>query len=218
MLAGLGAVLVPLAFPLLVGEVREGLLAGPPVVLVPVAHAGHPARKDVLRGFGDDFWSTFVEPDPDKPDKRTLTVWGQGTININTANAQTLLAFVCSSAPASPMCTDPAEAQKFLMLVTMLRGAMAGVPVFGSTDDFIATLLGKGKQAEIFKAVGIQPVTFLSQDQAKKMISVESKLFSLYVTGVVKGAKRETRVRVHAGAGTRGRAGAQEGNKREMMI
>jgi len=151
-----------------------------------------------LRGFGDDFWSTFVEPDPDKPEKRTLTVWGQGTINVNTANAQTLLAFVCSSAPASTMCTDPAEAQKFLMLVTMLRGAMAGVPVFGSTDDFINTLLGKGKQAEIFKTVGIQPVTFLSQDQAKKMISVESKLFSLYVTGVVKGAKRETRVRVHA--------------------
>jgi hypothetical protein len=30
------------------------------------------------------------------------------------------------------------------------------------------------------------------------MISVESKLFSVYATGVVKSGKRETRVRVHA--------------------
>jgi hypothetical protein len=35
-------------------------------------------------------------------------------------------------------------------------------------------------------------------DQASKMISVESKLFSIYATGVVKAGKRETRVRVHA--------------------
>jgi general secretion pathway protein K len=44
----------------------------------------------------------------------------------------------------------------------------------------------------------MEPVPFLSLDQAGKMLSVESKLFSIYATGVVKGGKRETRVRVHA--------------------
>src|SRR5688572_5985002 len=96
-----------------------------------------------LRGFSDDFWATFIEPDPDKPDKRTVTVWGQGTININTANPQTLLAFICSSAPTARSCTDPAEAQKFLMMVAMLRGAMAGVPLFSSPKMFINALQNK---------------------------------------------------------------------------
>ncbi len=154
-----------------------------------------------LRGFSDDFWSTFVDPDPDNPGKRTLTVWGQGTINVNTANPQTLLALVCANAaaPPPPLCTDPAEAQKFLMLVTMLRGATAGVPLFPSTQEFVGAVTGKSKKfGDIFTAVGIPPVVLTSEDQMKKVTAVESKLFSIYATGVVKAGKRETRVRIHA--------------------
>jgi general secretion pathway protein K len=151
-----------------------------------------------LRGFNDDFWATFVEPDPDKPEKRTLTVWGQGTINVNTANPQTLLAFICSNAPLARTCTDPAEAAKFLMMVTMLRGSMAGIPLFSSPQMFINALSNKGPFGQIFQAIGMEPVPFLSEQQAEKMISVESKLFSIYATGYVKSGKRETRVRVHA--------------------
>lgn len=151
-----------------------------------------------LRGFDDDFWATFIEPDPDKPEKRTVTVWGQGTINVNTANPQTLLAFICSSAPAAKQCVDPAEAAKFLILVTLLRGSTAGVPLFSSPDAFINALSNKGQFGPAFQAIGMQPVPFLSVDQAKKMIAVESKLFSIYATGIVKSGKRETRVRVHA--------------------
>lgn len=151
-----------------------------------------------LRGFNDDFWATFVEPDPDRPEKRTVTVWGQGTINVNTANPQTLLAFICASAPAARVCTDAAEAQKFLMMVTMLRGAMAGVPLFSSPKAFVNALTNKGPFGAMFKQIGMEPVPFLSEDQAAKMVSVESKLFSIYATGVVKSGKRETRVRVHA--------------------
>ena len=47
-------------------------------------------------------WNTFVDPDPTDPHKRTMTVWGQGTVNVNTANAQTLLAIVCANAPDGP--------------------------------------------------------------------------------------------------------------------
>lgn len=152
-----------------------------------------------LRGFNDDFWATFVEPDPDRPEKRTITVWGQGTINVNTANPQTLLAFICSTAPQAAMCVDPVEAQKFLMMVTLLRGSMAGIPMFSSPQAFLGALASnKGPMGMVLKGIGMQPVPFLSLDQAGKMLSVESKLFSIYATGVVKAGKRETRVRVHA--------------------
>ncbi len=151
-----------------------------------------------LRGFSDDFWATFVEPDPDRPDKRTVTVWGQGTINVNTANPQTLLAFVCAAAPAARVCSDPAETQKLLILLTMLRGSTAGIPIFTSPKMFVDALASKGKFGEIFKGMGLEPVPFLSEDQAAKMVAVESKLFSIYATGVVKAGKRETRVRIHA--------------------
>lgn len=170
-----------------------------------------------LRGFSDDFWATFIEPDPDNPQKRNVTVWGQGTININTANAQTLLAFICSQAPSSRMCSDPAEAIKFLGVVEAVRmSPLGGVPMFSSPKMFIKALSAKsapaagkagatpsgggggGYMSEMFSALGLEPVTFLSESQAEKMLTVESKLFSIYATGVVKSAKRETRVRVHA--------------------
>jgi general secretion pathway protein K len=165
-----------------------------------------------LRGFSDDFWSTFVEPDPDSPDKRTLTVWGQGTINVNTANPQTLLAFICSQAPGARLCVDPAEAAKFLSTVALARQFTRGVPLFFSPKMFIKALSAKpaapgappgasqggGPIAGILGMMQMEPVTFLSESQAEKMISVESKLFSVYATGMVKSGKRETRVRIHA--------------------
>jgi len=151
-----------------------------------------------LRGFSDDFWATFIEPDPDKPEKRTVTVWGQGTINVNTANAQTLLAFVCATAPQARQCADPVEAQKFLMMITMMRSMVPGVPMFSSPQMFLTTLGNKGPLGSMLEAIGMQPVPFLSPTEAGKMISVESKLFSIYATGTVKVGKRETKVHVHA--------------------
>src|SRR6185503_17838650 len=74
----------------------------------------------MVRGIGDDFWATFVDPDPEDPTKRVVTVWGQGQINVNTANPEALWALVCGNAvPGTPMCVDPAEAAKFLSLMTL---------------------------------------------------------------------------------------------------
>jgi general secretion pathway protein K len=153
-----------------------------------------------VRGFGDDFWATFVEPDPDRPEKRTLTVWGQGTINVNTANPQTLLAFICSNAPQGRLCIDPAEAAKFMMLVGLARTMTSGMPLFSSPAAFTGALTGKGKSplGPILQGMGFEPVVFLSEQQAQQMISVESKLFSIYATGYVRAGKRETKVRIHA--------------------
>ncbi len=151
----------------------------------------------MVRGVSDDFWSTFVDPDPTNPDKRVMTVWGQGAINVNSANAQTLLGVVCSGAPATPMCSDPNQASMFLMGVTMARGITMGAPLFGSTQDFIQTVKGQGMIGKVLSGMGLKPVTqFLSEAEFAKTITTESKVFSIYAVGVVKGYKRETRLRV----------------------
>jgi general secretion pathway protein K len=152
-----------------------------------------------VRGISDDFWATFVDPEPGNPKKRVMTVWGQGAINVNTANPQTLLAVVCSAAvrPA-PICDDPMQQQTFLMMLGLIKGFTAGAPMFGNGNDFIKTMQGGGLLGPMLLAIGVQPVQFMSPAEAAKMLTTESKVFSIYSDGVVKGFRRETRVRVRA--------------------
>jgi general secretion pathway protein K len=180
-----------------------------------------------VRGVSDDFWSTFVDPDPDNPDKRILTVWGQGSVNVNTANPQTLLALVCqASNNTARMCQDANEAQKFLMALTMLRSFMPGLPVFANAHEFVTTLqqgsttnaaatagqpapaagLGGGGSpvTMIMKAMGIEPIPLISAAQTEKTVTTESKVFSIYATGYVHSGKRESSVRIHAVVDFRG--------------
>lgn len=178
-----------------------------------------------VRGVSDDFWSTFVDPDPDKPDKRILTVWGQGMVNVNTANPQTLLALVCqASNNMARMCQDANEAQKFLMALTMLRSFMPGLPVFANGQEFVSALQqgstgaatattgqpaapaasGGSPVAMIMKAMGIEPIPLISAAQTQKEVTTESKVFSIYATGYVRSGKRETSVHVHAVVDFRG--------------
>lgn len=152
----------------------------------------------MVRGVSDDFWATFVDPDPTKPDKRVITVWGQGAVNVNSANAQTLLGVVCSGAPQADICVDQSQASMFLMGVTMARGITMGAPLFGSPNDFIATMKGQGMLGPLLTKMGMKPVKFLSETEFAKSITTESKVFTIAAVGVVKGYKRETRVRVTA--------------------
>jgi general secretion pathway protein K len=152
----------------------------------------------LVRGVGDDFWATFVEPEPGDPRKRVVTVWGQGAVNVNTANGQTLLAVVCASAPQAQLCIDPTQAYKFMSIVTLVRGFTMGAPLFGSPKDFIKSMQGQGMLGPFLTALGVQPVQFQSEAEAMKMVTTESKVFSVYSDGVVPGYRRETRVRLHA--------------------
>jgi general secretion pathway protein K len=153
----------------------------------------------MVRGVSEDFWATFIDPSPEDPKKRVVTVWGQGAINVNTANAQTLLAVVCSGAlPTTAICIDPMQAQMFLTGVTMARGMTMGAPLFGSPKDFVSALSGKGQLGPLLAAMGMQPVQFLSPAEFQKQITTESKMFSIYAVGIKKGYRRETRVKVHA--------------------
>jgi general secretion pathway protein K len=153
----------------------------------------------MVRGVTDDFWSTFVDPDPTDPRKREMTVWGQGMVNVNTANPLTLYALVCSGAPTADICTDPTQMPLFVMGVTMAQGITMGMPLFGSPSDFISTVKGKGMLGPLLTTMGVKPVTkFQSESDFGKSIATESKVFSIYAVGVVKGFKRETRIKIHA--------------------
>jgi general secretion pathway protein K len=153
----------------------------------------------MVRGVSEDFWATFIDPSPENPKKRVMTVWGTGAINVNTANAQTLYALVCAYAQAdTPICTDPLQAQTFIMGVTMARGITMGAPLFGSTRDFTTALQGQGQIGPMLAAIGMKPVQFKSPAELQKAITTESKVFSIYSVGVKKGYRRETRVKLHA--------------------
>jgi general secretion pathway protein K len=153
----------------------------------------------MVRGIGDDFWSTFIEPDATRPDKRVVTVWGQGKVNVNSANAQTLLGLVCAGAPLAEVCTDIQQAQAFLTGVTMARGITMGAPLFGNAKEFIATMKGEGMVGPLLTSLlGMKAVKFQSEGDFSNSITTESKMFSIYAVGIVKGYKRETRSAVHA--------------------
>jgi general secretion pathway protein K len=164
----------------------------------------------MVRGMSDDFWATFVEPNPDDPHSRPVTIWGQGATNVNTANAQAILAVVCANALEAPMCTDPEQALQFLSTVELIRTFTAGAPVFGSPKAFVNAMKGQGSIGQVLSAIGVLPATFRSDTETQKTVSTESKVFSIVATGYVKQQRRETRVQVHAVVDFRGAPGPAE--------
>jgi len=158
----------------------------------------------MVRGISDDFWATFVDPDPTEPKKRIMTVWGQGTVNVNSANAATLYGLVCAGAPTADLCIDPLQMQLFITCMTMAHGITMGAPLFGSPKDFISMMEGKGMLGPMLTLMGLKPVKFQSESDFAKSLSTQSKVFSIYAVGAVKGFKRETRVKIHTVVDFRG--------------
>lgn len=162
----------------------------------------------LVRGLGsDEMWSTFVDPDPDDPRKRILTVWGQGKLNIGTANAQTLLAVICGADRVSAdqdLCADPTQLTAFIMGVTMVKSMFPGIPLFPTPQEFIKTMAGQGLFGPILQGLGVKPVVFKAPKEVTKNLANGSKLFSVYATGVIPGNRRELRVRLHAVVDFRG--------------
>lgn len=153
----------------------------------------------LVRGVGDDFWATFIEPDPDSPGERVATVWGAGKVNVNTANPQTILALVLGQVvPESPFLADALAQQTFLTLLSLVRTLTAGAPLFSSAEAFVQFLQGKGDLGLLLQAVQLEPIVLKSPSEFAKAVTTESKVFSIYATGRVGAGKRETTVRVHA--------------------
>ncbi len=153
----------------------------------------------LVRGVTDDFWSTFVEPDPYKPEGRVVTVWGQGRVNVNTANPQTILALIGAySTPDSPLVMDQEVQMKVLMVLSLLQSFTRGIPLMGSPKAFINTLKGQGLLGPMLQALELPPLKLVSEAELEKAISTESKVFSIYATGTVKSGNRTTIRRIHS--------------------
>jgi general secretion pathway protein K len=98
----------------------------------------------LIRGVGDDFWATFVEDDPDDPNSRKVTVYGSGAVNVNEALPQVLYARTCSYLFDQTLCSDPAEAAKFMTLLSMAKSFAPGVPLFSNVQEYFQFLQGQG--------------------------------------------------------------------------
>jgi general secretion pathway protein K len=95
----------------------------------------------LVRGVGDDFWATFVEPQPDDPRERKVTIYGSGIVNVNLAPPQVLLARLCSYVTDQPLCQDPLQAAAFIQLINTVR-AIIPIVLFTEAKDFIDFVTG----------------------------------------------------------------------------
>ena len=154
----------------------------------------------MVRGISDDFWATFFEPDGDDPHKRLVTVWGQEAVNLNSANPYELLAIVCSNygQPTHPLCTDPIKSETLLQILFMVKSFVRGVPIFPNPEDFVQFVKGGGMFGGLLQGAGVPPMQLTSEKEVAAMLTNESKIFSIYATGIVQSGQRETRVPIHA--------------------
>lgn len=155
----------------------------------------------LVRGVSDDFWATFIEPEPDDPSQRPVSIWSQGKININTTNPRTLLSYICAWAtPDTQLCNDPTGQLplNFLQMMSIAQGMIAGIPIFRSPKQLREALEGKGQFASFMETAGIPPIKFLSSSSFESGLALESKVFSIYAEGYVRQGKRETVVRIMA--------------------
>ena len=159
----------------------------------------------LVRGVTEEFWRTFIQPDPGNPASRNVTVWGSGKVNINTANPYVIWNLVCSQAvnrSEEPFCTDPTQLATFIGVMNAKEMFTRGIPLFTSPKAFLNVILGKGGGMAKMILIDMFQLTPISQVRSNAVlldkIDAESKVFSIYATGVAHSGKRETRVRIHA--------------------
>ncbi|MCM8764140.1 MAG: type II secretion system protein GspK [Candidatus Omnitrophica bacterium] len=135
-----------------------------------------------VKGVTDDFWAAFVEPEPEHPEARTLTVWGSGLININTADPLVMYAVLCSFASNPVIACSPENMQNIFSLIQYMMDvrSLLGVP-FANTSRFVQNV-GQGIE-------GIPGVALNTAD-VNKYLTVDSATFSIYATGKIGKSKK----------------------------
>lgn len=100
----------------------------------------------LVRGVTDDFWATFIDPDPDDMHRRMVTVYGSGGVNPNEADPVVIINRLCSFIPENAFCTaeGAAERLKFITLVRIARSQLP-LPAFGTPSDFLDFMKGSGR-------------------------------------------------------------------------
>ena len=152
----------------------------------------------LIRGVGDDFWSTFVEGDRDDPRTRKVTIYGSGAVNVNLAPADVLLVRLCSFVTAQPLCQVPIQQIAFIQLFSTVR-AMLPIALFTSPDDFLNFISGqKGSGKDLYTALSTMlgptnplmawtPVV-IPPDQRQKISAsflTEASIYTIQSTGRV---------------------------------
>lgn len=152
----------------------------------------------MIRGVGDDFWSTFVESDPNDPRTRQVTIYGSGAVNVNLATPGVLLARLCSFLPEQVMCREFSQAAAFIMLLNTAKSFLP-IALFSTVEDFINFVSGApNKGLDLYAAlqgiVGAEsplmawtPMT-ISAEQRKEMAGrflVAASIFTIQATGQV---------------------------------
>jgi general secretion pathway protein K len=151
----------------------------------------------MFRGLGDDdLWNAMVDPDPSDPRRRTLTVWGQGAVNVNTANAQTLRAHRVRVLARRVALHRPRAGVE--LHHHHHHGAVAhaehGHPLFNSAQNFVATIQGRPPMGPMLQTLGLQPFVVRNAGELERSITTESKVFSVMAEASVGAAH----VRLHA--------------------
>jgi general secretion pathway protein K len=136
-----------------------------------------------VKGIDDDFWSAFVDPDPNDPEQRVLTVWGKGKVNVNSASTQALYSAVCMLAMdesgMSP-CNDPMQLMNLFQIlqgVILIRTFMP----FGKVADFVAAI--ENPEERLFLPLAGFPL--YNKRSARQILTTQSSVFSIYAEGAV---------------------------------
>lgn len=139
----------------------------------------------LIKGMSDDLWATFVDPNPENPDDRIMTVWGKGMINVNTAPAGALLSVLCMPGIADEGGVSPC--QDYLQVITLsqilqLVLSLRTILPFNSVNDFLGAIENPGS---LLPGLDLPGFTLPNKGQARKMLTTKSTVFSIYATGQV---------------------------------
>jgi general secretion pathway protein K len=150
----------------------------------------------LVRGFSDDFWATFVEPIPNDPKSRIMTIYASGLVNINEANPQVLLGRICSYAPEVSLCVDPLEGLKFTGILTTIR-QLIPIPLFSRPTDLIDFAEGKGGDKDLYgmltgflgedNELVFTPIEIPAEQRTAlaRSLATSAQIFTIEATGLV---------------------------------
>jgi general secretion pathway protein K len=156
----------------------------------------------LVRGVTDDLWATFIQPNPNDPESRAITIYGSGSVNPNEAPPEVLLARLCSFLEGQPLCADQAEAAKFIQIMRTIR-SLIPLPLFTRSEHFTNFVEGRGGAQELYPMLQgflgpnnpllFTPVSIPSnirQDVVDSFVTA-ARILTIHVTG------RAGRAKVH---------------------
>ncbi len=142
----------------------------------------------LISGVTDDFYSAFVDPKPDDPQSRIMTVWSSGRININTAPPQILIAVICDLSADENLCMGgfvPDNVLGVLYIADIIRNIMP----FSNFKEFISLVENPGANAfAALLGLGEMPGVLLNKTkiaQQSRSFSTTSTVFSIYSAATV---------------------------------